>query len=143
MSSPARVGWEHFDVEADVGVRGWGPTAADAFAQVALGTLALVVPPEDVVERETREVRAQGDSWETTLVNWVNECLYVHEIEGFVVRRVEVQEARDTLAQGMLHGEAIDRARHRLGTVVKAATSHGVTLIQRDGSWLGSLVIDV
>jgi SHS2 domain-containing protein len=143
MTDRANAGWEHFDVEADVGVRGWGRTEADAFAQVALGTLALIVPPEDVVEREHREVRAQGDSREAVLVNWVNECLYVHEIEGFVVHRVEVHAVSEALVHGVLHGEELDRAQHRLGTVVKAATSHGVVIEERDGVWRASLVVDV
>jgi tRNA nucleotidyltransferase (CCA-adding enzyme) len=143
MSHVADAGWEHFEVEADVGVRAWGPTQADAFAQVALGTLALIVPPEDVTERDHREVRAQGDSRETLLVNWVNECLYVHEIEGFVVHRVEVDSSDEGLVHGVLHGEELDRARHRLGTVVKAATSHGVAVEAREQGWQARLVVDV
>jgi SHS2 domain-containing protein len=143
MSQLPDMGWEHFEVEADVGVRAWGPTQADAFAQIALGTLALIVPPEDVVEREHREVRAQGDSREALLVNWVNECLYVHEIEGFVVHRIEVEALDEELVHGVLHGEELDRSRHRLGTVVKAATSHGVAIEARGQAWQARLVIDV
>lgn len=69
-------------VEADVGVRAWGPTRAEAFAQAALGVMALTVLPDEVEARESREVRAQAESPEALLVAWVNECLYVHEIEG-------------------------------------------------------------
>ena len=76
-------GWEHFETEADVGVEAWGPTRAEAFAQAALGVFALIVKPEEVAEREHREVRAQADSPERLLASWINECLYVHEIEGF------------------------------------------------------------
>src|SRR2546422_10229892 len=67
------AGWEQFDVDADVGVRAWGPTRAEAFAQAALGVFALIVSPDEVDEREHREVRAQADSPETLLVNWINE----------------------------------------------------------------------
>jgi tRNA nucleotidyltransferase (CCA-adding enzyme) len=137
------AGWEHFDVEADVGVRGWGPTLADAFSQVALGTLAIIVAPEDVRESEHREVRAQGDSPEGLLVNWVNECLYVHEIEEFVAHRVEVSSVAEGVVHGVLHGEALDRTRHRVGTVVKAATAHGVGLATRPDCVEARLVVDV
>src|SRR4030095_1251688 len=81
------AGWEHFETEADVGVRAWAVTRADAFAQAALGVFALIVRPEEVETRERREVRAQADSRERLLVGWINECLYVHESAGFVVRR--------------------------------------------------------
>lgn len=137
-------GYEHFDVEADVGVRAWAPTLADAFAHTALGVFALIVPPEDVAERETREVRAQGDSLETLLVSWINECLYVHEIEGFAVHRVTVTVQPAAFVHGVLHGEPIDPARHRLGTVVKAATLHGVAVVDRAGGGHETrLVVDV
>src|SRR2546426_191931 len=97
------AGWEQFDVDADVGVRAWGPTRAEAFAQAALGVFALIVSPDEVDEREHREVRAQADSPETLLVNWINECLYVHEIEGFVAHRITVLRVSDTVAHGVVH----------------------------------------
>ncbi|MBI1962455.1 MAG: archease [Candidatus Rokubacteria bacterium] len=117
--SPA--GFEHFEVEADVGVRAWGPTRAEAFAQAALGVLALIVAPDGV--------EARG--------------LYVHEIEGFVARRVEVDACGDTLLHGVLHGEALDARRHRLGAAVKAATLHRVSVGQREGRHEVSLVVGV
>jgi SHS2 domain-containing protein len=125
---PPERGWEHFEVEADVGIRAWGPTRAAAFAEAALGVLALTVEPASVEEREGREVRAQADGPETLLVAWIDECLYVHEIEGFVTRRVEITECSDSLVHGRLLGEPLDPGRHRLGTVVKAATLHGVSV---------------
>jgi SHS2 domain-containing protein len=126
MSGPA--GYEYFDVAADVGVRAWAPTVAEAFAQAALGVFALTIAPEDVQARETREIRAQGDSREGLLVSWINECLYLHEVEAFAVHRVEVVTLTATLVHGKLHGEEIDTRRHRRGTVVKAATYHRVTV---------------
>ncbi|PYN61327.1 MAG: archease [Candidatus Rokuibacteriota bacterium] len=137
------AGWEHFDVEADVGVRAWGPTRAEAFAQAALGVLALIVAPEQVEAREAREVRAQSETPETLLVAWVNECLYVHEIEGFVVRRVQVLACSDTLVQGVLHGEPLDPPRHRPGTIVKAATLHQTSVGERQGRHEVSVIVDV
>ena len=107
------AGFERFDVAADVGVRAWGRTRAEAFAQAALGVLALAVAPDAVEARERREVRAQGDSPEALLVHWVNECLYVHEIEGFAVRRVEVLACGDALVHGVL--EAVSPFRDRPG----------------------------
>ena len=137
------AGFEQFDVEADVGIRAWGPTRADAFAQAALGVLSLVADPATVSPRETREVRAQADSAETLLVAWIDECLYVHEIEAFVVSRVEVHSCSDNVVLGRLHGEPLDAARHRLGTVVKAATLHGISVEAWDGHHEVRVIVDV
>jgi SHS2 domain-containing protein len=136
-------GWEHFEVEADVGVRGWGGSRAEAFAQVTLGVFALLVAPGEVQPRERREVRAQADGPEALLVAWIDECLYVHEIEGFVARDVALGVCTDTLAHGVLQGEPVDPARHRLGTVVKGATHHATTVTVLDGVHEARLIVDV
>ena len=137
------AGHEQFEVEADVGIRAWGPTRAEAFAQAALGVLALVADPATVAPREAREVRAQADGPETLLAAWIDECLYVHEIEAFVVSRVEVTACSDTVVHGRLHGEPLDAGRHRLGTVVKAATLHGVSVQVREGRHEVEIIVDV
>jgi len=141
--SASEAGWEHFETEADVGVHAWAATRADAFAQASLGVFALIVRPEEVIEREHREVRAQADSPERLLVGWINECLYVHEIEGFVVRRVEVDTCTETVVHGVLHGEEVDAGRHRLGTIVKAATLHRVVVGESAGRHEVRVIVDV
>lgn len=142
MADPPR-GHAYFDVEADVGVTAWGPTLADAFARAALGALTLAVTPDGVEERESRDVRAQGESLEDLLVAWVNECLYVHEIEGFAVARVDVMAFGTQVVHGRLHGEPLDASRHRLGTAVRAATLHRVSVSEMPGRSEVRVVLDV
>jgi SHS2 domain-containing protein len=137
------AGYDYFDVEADVGIRAWGADPMEAFAQAALGVLALGVAPAGVEEREGRDVRAQAATLEDLLVAWINECIYVHEIEGFVVSRVTVLGATDTVVHGVLHGEEFDTRRHRPGTVVKAATLHQPSVVERGGLHRVSVIVDV
>jgi len=136
-------GWEHFDVEADVGVHGWGATRAESFAQATLGVFALLVEPAEVQARERREVRAQADGPEALLVAWIDECIYVHEIEGFVVRDVELSVCSDRLAHGVLHGEPFDPGRHRLGSMVRGATGNQVAVEVREGVHESRITVDV
>ena len=141
--SAAAAGYEFFDVEADVGVRAWGPTRATAFGQTALGVLAVIVDPASVEARETREVRAQADSPERLLVAWINECLYVHEIEGFAARGVDVLDIDGGRVVGLLAGEELDVERHQLGTVVKAVTLHGLSITETPGRVEIRIIVDV
>src|SRR5205823_6425463 len=99
----------------------------------ALGVLALLAAPGTVEARDVREVRAQGPSPEALLVNWINECLYVHEIEGYVVARIEMAVFDGLRIHAMLHGEDVDPARHAGGTAVKTATLRGTEIGLRDG----------
>ena len=137
------TGYEYFDVEADVGLRARGRDRAEAFAQAALGVLALGVTPDDVEERETRDVRAQAGNLEDLLVAWINECVYVHEIEGFAVRRVSVRHVDDAVVHGVLHGEPLEPARHQLGTVVKGVTHHRVAVTHTETGCEVSVIVDV
>jgi protein archease len=136
-------GWEHFEVEADVGVRAWGPSRGVAFAEAAAGVLALIVDPASVNARESREVRAQAESSEALLAAWIDECLYVHEIEGFAAREVDVSECTQTVVHGRLLGEPIEPGRHRLGTVVKGATLHGIAVAMKAGQHEVRIIVDI
>src|SRR5262245_36044510 len=82
-------GWERFEAPGGVGLVARGASLRDLFARAALGMFTLIAGPPGGEEREVREVRAHAGSLERLLVNWLGECLYVHDVEGFVARRVE------------------------------------------------------
>lgn len=136
-------GFDYFEVTADVGLRAWGPTLEAAFRQTGLGLFALMVEPGSVGELESREVRAQGDTPETLLVNWLNDCLYLHDVEGFVARRIDFPIFEARRLHSALWGEDVDPRRHRLGTLVKAATYHELTIRQANGGWEIKVILDI
>ena len=141
--SPAAEGYEYFDVAADVGVLAWGPSLPGCFRQCALAVFNLIVPTGEVEPAETREVAARGVAIEALLVNWLNECLYVHDLEGFVVRDVEAPQVTATGIHCVLHGEPVDPARHPRGTVVKAATFHGLEVVETPGCVRARVILDI
>ena len=136
-------GFDYFDVAADVGVKAWGPTLSHAFRQCALGVFQLIVELADVNPRETRELRAAGDNREALLVNWINELLYLHDIEGFLVSNVTFPVFEEGLIHSQLEGESMDLNRHHPGTIVKAATFHGIHIHEVSGQWEIRLILDV
>ena len=136
-------GFEYFDVAADVGVIAWGPTVADAFRQCALGVFHLIVELDQVLPQETREVRASGESQEALLVNWINELLYLHDIEAFLIKHVTLPIFEEGLLLARLEGEPVDPNRHRVGIIVKAATFHDLRIQEVGGVWEVKLILDV
>ena len=126
---------EFFETDADVGVHAWGTSRAEAFAHAAEGVFALIVTPTAVATTETREARAQGASPEALLVNWLNECLYVHEIEGFAVQRVDVDTCADGVVHGTLWGEELDRDRHHPSPTTRTAMFDAVETTGTDAGW--------
>jgi SHS2 domain-containing protein len=138
-----REGYEYFDVAADVGVRAWGADLGGCLRQCALGVFNLIVPTDAVQAVESREVAARGASVEALLVNWLNECLYVHDIEGFVVRDVTSPAVTAASVHAVLHGEPVDPARHPRGTVVKAATFHDLEVLETPGQVSARVILDI
>jgi hypothetical protein len=98
------------------GIRVRAATVPEAFARAALEIAARAFDPETVEERDVREVRAHGESVEALFANWINECLYVHEVEGFAWRRVEFAVfdaepragAEPMRLHSLLHGQVLD-----------------------------------
>jgi SHS2 domain-containing protein len=130
-------------VAADVGVHAWGETLAGCFRQCALGMFDLIVPTRAVTPVEIREVAARGNGVEALLVNWLNECLYLHDLEGFVVHDLETPGVAGTGVHGILRGEPVDPARHPRGTVVKAATFHGLEVAETPGRVTARVILDI
>jgi len=132
-------------------VVGRGASLPEAFAQVALGVFALLADPASVEERDAREVRAHGTVPETLLVNWLNECLYVLDVEGFLPRRIEFTVfALDAAAPGgeplrlycRLHGEDRDPARHISRETVRGIRAEGAAVLAVGDEPEARVVID-
>ena len=136
-------GWEYFDVAADVGLRAWGVDLEGCLRQCALGVFNLIVPLEAVLPAESRECGAQGDSSEALVVNWINELLYLHDVEGFVLQDLDRPRLTGARVHATLTGEPIDPARHPRGILVKAATFHQLAVVHAPGRVNVRVVLDV
>ncbi len=143
MSGPASDGYEYFEVTADVGVHAWGPSLEACFRQGALGMFDLMVPLTAVAPEESREVSAQGETPEALLVNWLNELLFLHDVEGFAVRDVTVSPIEGRRLHAILAGEPVDPARHPRGVLVKAATFHQLAVERAPGRVSARVVLDI
>jgi SHS2 domain-containing protein len=137
-----REGYEYFEDAAGVGVVAWGEDLPGCLRQCALGVFNLIVPTPAVQPTESREVAARGASVDALVVNWLNECLYVHDLEGFAVSDVARPEITATGVHALLRGEPLDRSRHPRGRAVKAAASRGLEVKERPGRVSARVVLD-
>ena len=102
-------------------------TLPDAFARIGLALFATAVDPASVEEAEVREVRAHGVGVAALLRRWLEECLYVHEVEGFACRSIEFAVFDISPAGGgeavrlhaFLRGEPVEPARHRVRHLIR------------------------
>ncbi len=135
--------WEHFPHEADIGVRGLGPTPAQAFEQAALALTAVIVEPAAVAPRESIQLACAAPNVELLLVDWLNALIYEMATRNMLFSRFEVQLQEGQLS-AQAWGEALQPARHHPAVEVKGATYTALKVAQQpDGSWLAQCVVDV
>lgn len=135
--------FELIDHTADVGVLARGETLGEAFAQAALGMVSVMTDLERIDAREEREVEVEATDKESLLVAWLNEFIYLFGVEGFLPRRIDVQETADTRIRARCFGEKLDPSKHAVHTEVKAATYHMLEVAERDGSWQVRVILDI
>jgi SHS2 domain-containing protein len=140
---PHATNWEHFSHVADVGVRGFGATPAEAFVQAALATVAAMADPDQVEPREVVTLSAQAPDLELLLAEWLNALIYEMATRKMLFSRFTVAIEGNRL-MATAWGEEIERARHELGTEVKGATLTALRVAEEQpGRWVAQCVVDV
>ncbi|MBN2576919.1 MAG: archease [Deltaproteobacteria bacterium] len=135
--------YEHFEHQADIGVRGHGRTREEAFEQAALALTAVTVPPDIVATIECVRVSCVAADDELLLLDWLGAVVYQISARRLVFGRFRVSVA-GTRLEGELWGEPLDVARHQPGVEVKAATAAALRVARlADGTWLAQCVVDV
>ena len=135
-------GWEQFPHDADVGLRGWGPSIEVAFEQAALALTGIVTDAEIAVETRV-EVACEAPDVELLLVEWLNAIIYEMAVRSMLFGQFEVKIS-GTRLQGVLWGEPIEQAKHAPACEPKGATYTALRVAQgADGFWSAGCVIDV
>jgi SHS2 domain-containing protein len=135
--------WEHFAHEADIGVRGVGPTCAEAFEQAALALTAIVTDPMRVNSTEKVELDCEAPDAELLLADWLNAIIFEMATRHMLFGRYEVKLENNRLV-GAAWGEPVAIARHQPAVEPKGATYTGLLVRQRaDGNWVAQCVVDV
>ncbi len=135
--------WAHFPHQADMGVRGTGPTLAAAFEQAALAMIAVVTDPAKVAALEAVEIRCEAPDDELLLVDWLNALTLEMAARHMLFGRFEVAlDGRRLRATAW--GEAVDPDKHQPAVEIKGAT-YTELKVGRDetGRWLAQCVVDV
>jgi SHS2 domain-containing protein len=141
MAAAAR--WEHFGHDADVGVRGLGPTREQAFEQAALAMMATVTDLPLVQGREAVEIRRRCPDPEILLTEWLNAIVYEMATRSMLFARFQVRIDGEELT-ATAWGETVDVARHHPAVEVKGATLTQLRVGQEpDGTWVAQCVVDV
>lgn len=109
---------------ADIGLAARGRDLAEAFANVAQGLFSIIAGTDAIEERESRVVELQAADQEALLFDWINELIYLFEVESLLFKRCEVGELEGPKLRAVCYGERYDQSRHEIKLGVKSATYH-------------------
>lgn len=134
--------WEHFPHDADIGVRGFGVTPAEAFEQAALA-LTGTITDTPITSSDTVEVHCEAPDLELLLVAWLDAIIYEMAVRHMIFGDFSVR-IDDGWLVGRLSGEPVDIRRHAPACEPKGATYTELTVARGpDGLWSAACVIDV
>ena len=127
---------KRFDIiehTADVGIVAYGADLKEAFANTAYAMFTLIADLDSVREEVYRRIEVRAEDQEGLLVSWLNELLYLLDVDEIIFKRFDVKELGEYSLKAEGYGELIDAARHSLKAGVKAATYHMLQIAKGDG----------
>ncbi len=92
---------------------------------------------EELHERET------DIDYEQLLVKWLNELLYINEVENLLFKRFNVVELTAGRLSATAYGEKYDTERHVILTPLKAVTYHRIEVVREPDRWRARVVVDL
>ena len=137
------VPFEILEHPADVGFRAWGSTVEELYANSALALMNIAADTDILTGSEEWAITVSGHDYESVLVNWLEEILYLFDSAQFAAREFRVEKISTVAVSGRLIGEPRDPARHPWKVIVKAVTYHGIEVAQRNGRWESRVFVDV
>jgi tRNA nucleotidyltransferase (CCA-adding enzyme) len=135
--------WEHFSHEADIGVRGIGPTKEQSFEQAATALTAVITDPASIKLEQRVNITCEAPDDEMLLVGWLNALLYEMATRRMLFGRFEVF-IKDNRLSALAWGEKVDRPRHLPAVEVKGATFTSLSVREdQNKCWTAQCVVDV
>ena len=131
--------YEEIEHTADLAMRAYGRDLKELFANAAYGMFDLMAEPASDEPLRRREVALEGSDYEALLVDWLNELIYLHEVEGETYTQFTIQDLSPTALRASVEG----RPTGRKTKAIKAATFHDLSIREMEGGYEATIVLDV
>jgi tRNA nucleotidyltransferase (CCA-adding enzyme) len=138
-----KAAWEHFQHEADIGIRGLGPTKESAFTQAAVALTAVITNPNNVEPLQEVHIICEAIDDEILFVDWLNSLLYEMATRSMLFSRFIITIDNNCL-KAEAWGQNIDPNKHEPAVEIKGATYAELRVgIEQDGTWIAQCIVDV
>jgi SHS2 domain-containing protein len=132
--------FEELEHTADLALKVRGHNLEEVFANAAYGMFSLMADLDGLEPTISREISLESLDYEALLVDWLNELLYLHEVEEEIYTRFEIEALSPTELSAIVWGAKVKASK----LTVKAATFHDLEISEtEDGYLLVTVVFDV
>jgi len=143
MNNAAASHWEHFDHDADIGIRGIAPTLAESFEQAALALVAVIADPDAIKPSRSLSITCSAADPDILFFDWINELIFQMTTQDLLFGRFEVAINKELLT-ATAFGESVDREKHQPAVEIKGATFTELRVYQNtDAMWVAQCIVDV
>ena len=115
--------YELVEHTADVGVKAYGKTIAEAFEHAAEGMFDIITDESTIQPIGEYTIILEAPDVEQLLVDWLSQLLFLNGAHSLVFGKFEVTLTGTSLS-ARVFGEKFDTKKHRMGVEVKAVTYH-------------------
>ncbi len=131
------------NITADLGIEAWGHSLEDAFSSAAHGLASLLSELPGGEQPLEKDIHLEADSLSTLLVQFLNEIIYLEETQDFLPGAVKHLTLTGNRLDATLTGAAYDPEIHTLNAQVKAATYHGLEIVDEGETVRIKVIFDV
>ena len=134
--------WENFEHKADMGVRGFGNTPAEAFEQTALAMSAIITDLSLINPDDKVTISCEEADQELLLADWLNALIFEMSTRNMLFSQFEVFIDNGRL-KAKVWGEPINIKRHQPVVEIKGATYTELAVHWSHDQWIAQCVVDV
>ena len=135
--------FEILDHTADIGLVVYGDDLKALFENAGEGFFHIITDLRKVKRRIERPITLRGESLDRLIVDWLNELLYLHDVEGLLFKGFKVKSVGEDGLKATVKGEPFQEGVHVIKTGVKAVTYHQIEVRQENGRWRAQIIIDL
>lgn len=138
-----RSGYTILEHPADVGIKAYGSTFAEALVQAAAGLMSIILDTATVLPRESRQIEITASDAGQLVVKWLSEILFLYDGKNFVAKEFVIYNITGTSLRAEVRGESFDSGRHHTRLDVKAITYHQLQVTTEGDASTISVYLDI
>jgi SHS2 domain-containing protein len=122
--------YELLEHTADVGVKAYGNTVAEAFEHAAEAMFDIITDKSKIKPVGEYTIQLEAPDLEQLLVDWLSQLLFLNGVKNLVFGKFKVS-LEGNLLTAQVFGEEYDTRKHKMGMEIKAVTYHMLVVSEK------------